>query len=124
MKATRGTSLLLSVDAKVSTPNNSYSENIESPSSLRFPSLFSSDFDTHALPYPAPTHSNTVSYGEGVSKNTYHPADGFSVVRPTIELPLDELLTNVESPGLWSSTASDHNDFNQDIEMKPAPSLH
>lgn len=101
-----------------------YDNNERSSSSLRFPSLFSNDFDPHAILYPKPTRANAVNYGEGVSMNTYNPADGFSIMRPTIELPLDELLNHVESPGPWSSTGSDHDDFDQDIEMKPAPSLY
>lgn len=101
-----------------------YDNSERSSSSLRFPSLFSNDFDPHALLYPTPTRANAVSYGEGLSMDTYNPADGFSIMRPTIELPLDELLNHVESPGSWSSTASDHDDFDQDIEMKPACSLY
>ncbi|KAJ7575653.1 hypothetical protein C8J56DRAFT_1032411 [Mycena floridula] len=57
--------------------------------SLHFSSLFSNDFGPAALLYPAPTLTNTMNYGEG-----HHPTganDGFSIVRPTIELPLDEL---------------------------------
>jgi GATA-binding protein, other eukaryote len=115
-------------DRKVSTLNTYFGPSDkpeQSPaSSLRFPTLFSRDFDPHALLHPTPTRASAVSYGEGVSMNTYNPSDGFSIVRPTIELPLDELLTNAESPGPWSSTASDHEDFDQDVEMKPANNLY
>ncbi|KAH7906241.1 hypothetical protein BJ138DRAFT_990200, partial [Hygrophoropsis aurantiaca] len=60
-------------------------------SSLRFPSLFSNDFGPSALLYPSPTLTTPMNYGEGVSNSSSH---GFSIVRPTIELPLDELLSN------------------------------
>ncbi|KAG1760619.1 hypothetical protein EDD22DRAFT_900313 [Suillus occidentalis] len=45
--------------------------------------------DPTALLYSTPTLSNPMSYGEGVSGGC---ATGFSIFRPTIELPLDELL--------------------------------
>ncbi|KAJ7586728.1 hypothetical protein C8J56DRAFT_1014657 [Mycena floridula] len=64
--------------------------------SLHFPSLFSNDFGPAALLYPAPTLTNTMNYGEG-----HHPTganDGFSIVRPTIELPLDDLLDERGTP--------------------------
>ena len=92
---------------------------------LRFPSLFSSDFGPSALLYPTPTLTNGMNYGEGVGLNT--SADGFSIPRPTIELPLDELL-NADSPGGWSSSAFSNTDarngqtFNghEDVDMKTA----
>ncbi|THH33382.1 hypothetical protein EUX98_g810 [Antrodiella citrinella] len=95
------------------------------PVSLRFPSLFTSDFGPSALLYPTPTLTNGMNYGEGVGLNT--SADGFSIPRPTIELPLDELL-NADSPGGWSSSAFSNTDartgqtFNgqEDVDMKTA----
>lgn len=72
---------------------------------LRFPSLFSNDFGPSALLYPTPTVTKPLSYAEGVAFNS--GSDGFSIVRPTIELPLDELLTYVDmadSTGTWSSS--------------------
>ncbi|SJL10928.1 uncharacterized protein ARMOST_14324 [Armillaria ostoyae] len=63
---------------------------------LRFPPLFSNDFGPTALLYPAPTLTTRMNYGEA-----HHPSgassDGFSIMRPTIELPLDELLTNMDA---------------------------
>ncbi|KAK0457046.1 uncharacterized protein EV420DRAFT_1644196 [Desarmillaria tabescens] len=63
---------------------------------LRFPPIFSNDFGPTALLYPAPTLTTRMNYGEA-----HHPSgassDGFSIMRPTIELPLDELLTNVDA---------------------------
>ncbi|KAI0026481.1 hypothetical protein K488DRAFT_21763, partial [Vararia minispora EC-137] len=64
---------------------------------LRFPSLFSTDFGPAALLYPTPTLSNGNTYGEGV-RTSAASSDAFSIVRPTIELPLDELLEASPSP--------------------------
>jgi GATA-binding protein len=58
---------------------------------LRFPSLFSTDFGPSALLFPTPSASNPVNYGEGV-RHSIPTSDSFDIVRPTIELPLDELL--------------------------------
>ncbi|THU76128.1 hypothetical protein K435DRAFT_879669 [Dendrothele bispora CBS 962.96] len=67
----------------------------------RFPSLFSNDFGPSTLLYPSPTLANRVNYGEAsVPHNNDH--DGFSIPRPTIELPLDKLLNTVDSPRPWS----------------------
>ena len=92
---------------------------------LRFPSLFSNDFGPAALLYPTPTVTNAMTYGEGVG-STNNNSDGFSIVRPTIELPLDELL-NADSPGGWSSSfhlqdtrQPDRIDSQEDVEMKVA----
>ena len=62
--------------------------------SLRFPSLFSNDFGPSALLYPTPSVTNSMNYGEGLNPSAAN--DGFSIVRPTIELPLDEILNNVD----------------------------
>ncbi|KAF8651076.1 hypothetical protein AX16_004938 [Volvariella volvacea WC 439] len=63
--------------------------------SLRFPPVFSSDFGPSALLFPTPTLTTRMNYGEGLNPSS--SSDVFSVARPTIELPLDELLNNVES---------------------------
>ncbi|KAF9461407.1 hypothetical protein BDZ94DRAFT_1310681 [Collybia nuda] len=79
----------------------------QAPQSLRFPSLFSSDFGPSALLYPTPTLTTRMNYGEGL--NPAAANDGFSIARPTIELPLDELLHNVDaadSPDWHSYTVS------------------
>jgi GATA-binding protein, other eukaryote len=95
-------------------------QNDQSPASLRFPTLFSNDFDPRALYHPAPSRANPVSFGEGLALNN---TSQFDIIRPTIELPLDELLTTVESPGPWSSATSLHEDFQlEDVDMKPATS--
>ncbi|KAF9235283.1 hypothetical protein BU15DRAFT_78114 [Melanogaster broomeanus] len=59
---------------------------------LRFSSLFSSDFGPSALLYAQP--SNTMNYGEDVTNTS---SRGFSITRPTIEPPLDELLINIDA---------------------------
>ncbi|KAH6912161.1 GATA-binding factor 6-B [Coprinopsis sp. MPI-PUGE-AT-0042] len=64
--------------------------------SLKFPSLFSSDFGPAALLFPSPTLSNGLNYGEDLTSSTSSNNDVFSVQRPTIELPLDELLHHME----------------------------
>ncbi|KAI0077011.1 hypothetical protein K474DRAFT_1571619, partial [Panus rudis PR-1116 ss-1] len=85
--------------------------------SLRFPSLFSNDFGPAALLYPTPTLTNGMTYGEGVNSTggggnaTNGGTDGFSIVRPTIELGLDELL-NADSPDGWSSSGFGDNASN------------
>ena len=61
---------------------------------LRFPSLFSSDFGPSALLYSTPTPMTPMNYGEGLNASR---SNDFSIMRPTIELPLDELLHHVET---------------------------
>lgn len=79
---------------------------------LRFPSLFSNDFGPTALLYPTPTLTNVMTYGEGLNTNNVSN-DGFSIPRPTIELGLEELLNNPDSPG-WATASTS----GQDIDMK------
>ncbi|KII90088.1 hypothetical protein PLICRDRAFT_174876 [Plicaturopsis crispa FD-325 SS-3] len=75
--------------------------------SLHFPSIFSDNFSPSALLYPAPTRTNPMNYGEGVGFNP--DSDGFSISRPTIEIPLDDLVDGVEmsdvndGPETWTS---------------------
>lgn len=71
---------------------------------LRFPSLFSSDFGPSALLYPTPTVTNPMNYGEGV-RHSFPSNDSFDIVRPTIELPLDELLMESDCSDAWSIPA-------------------
>ncbi|KZT36132.1 hypothetical protein SISSUDRAFT_1063924 [Sistotremastrum suecicum HHB10207 ss-3] len=74
------------------------------PQALHFPSLFNDDFGPTALLYPTPSYGRSLSYGEGVSMGDGGSNLGFGITRPTIELPLDELLTGSASPeGSWSS---------------------
>ena len=66
--------------------------------SLRFPPLFSNDFGPSALLYATPTLTNPMNYGEGLNTSRSHD---FSIMRPTIELPLDELLNETaDSPDI------------------------
>ncbi|KAG2029873.1 hypothetical protein BDR03DRAFT_995028 [Suillus americanus] len=71
------------------TNDSSYEKFMASYEKLHFPPIFSTSFGPTALLYSTPTLSNPMSYGEGVSGGC---ATGFSIFRPTIELPLDELL--------------------------------
>ncbi|KAI0659529.1 hypothetical protein C8Q70DRAFT_933454 [Cubamyces menziesii] len=113
---------------KVATNGDSSKEDMYRNAALRFPSLFSNDFGPAALLYPTPTVTNPMTYGEGVGLSSSAASDGFSIPRPTIELPLDELL-NADSPGGWSSGGYNHNDSRpadrldsqEDVEMKVAP---
>jgi GATA-binding protein len=93
---------------------------------LRFPSLFSSDFGPTALLYAAPTLTNGNSYGEGVRGGAGTGSDTFSVVRPTIELPLDDLLLEADSPAPdWAPQHHHHQHQpqtqTQDVPMDTAP---
>ncbi|KAG1722897.1 hypothetical protein EDB19DRAFT_1898139 [Suillus lakei] len=72
-----------------SATNDSYEKFVASYEKLHFPPIFSTSFGPTAILYSTPTLTNPMSYGEGVSGGC---ATGFSIFRPTIELPLDELL--------------------------------
>ncbi|KAJ3860421.1 hypothetical protein EV359DRAFT_20127, partial [Lentinula novae-zelandiae] len=67
---------------------------------IRFPPLFSSDFGPAALLYPSPTLTTHLNYGEDLVNNGASHSDdtysAFSIPRPTIELPLDELLRGMD----------------------------
>ncbi|EMD34953.1 hypothetical protein CERSUDRAFT_116480 [Gelatoporia subvermispora B] len=103
--------------------NTSSSQDLYPTTSLRFPSIFSNDFGPSALLYPTPTLTNPMTYGEGVGQNSHAHAEGFSIVRPTIELPLDELL-NADSPSGWSAYSMTNDvhmaDIQDDVDVKPA----
>ncbi|KAG2110092.1 hypothetical protein DEU56DRAFT_874487 [Suillus clintonianus] len=71
------------------THDSSYEKFVASYEKLHFPPIFSTSFGPTAILYSTPTLTNPMSYGEGVSGGC---ATGFSIFRPTIELPLDELL--------------------------------
>ncbi|KAJ3819768.1 hypothetical protein F5880DRAFT_1489173, partial [Lentinula raphanica] len=76
------------------------------PTTIRFPALFSSDFGPAALLYPSPTLTTQMNYGEDFTTRPYENESNdsqanqsysaFSIPRPTIELPLDELLRGVD----------------------------
>ena len=59
---------------------------------LQFSSIFSSDFGPSTLSAQL-SHSSAMDYGEDISNTS---SRGFSILRPTIELPLDEILSNVD----------------------------
>jgi GATA-binding protein len=78
--------------------SESVSEWSSEAATLRFPSLFSSDFGPTALLNPAPTVRASMSYGEGVANSAATQAladDTFAVTRPTLELPLDDILSTL-----------------------------
>ena len=66
---------------------------------LHFPPLFSTGFGPSALLYAAPTLTNAMNYGEGFNPSGAN--DSFSISRPTIELPLDEILFNDDMMSGW-----------------------
>ncbi|KAL5498385.1 hypothetical protein ACEPAH_2527 [Sanghuangporus vaninii] len=78
---------------------------------LRFPTLFSSDFGPSALLFPQPSIVTSLSYGEDSASTGNR--DAFQIPRPTIELPLDEILKDMarnersrepDSPDAWSTS--------------------
>ena len=76
-----------------------------SSQALHFPTLFNDSFGPSALLYSAPTLTTTMTYGEG-----YMPSgtnDQFSISRPTIEVPLDEILfiDDCSSDGHWATAS-------------------
>ena len=79
-----------------SSPQASYDYSSQQ-TAFHFPSMFSNDFGPSALLHSTPSVTNRMTYGEGVSQQ-YN--DTFSIPRPTIELPLDDLLntTLVSTP--------------------------
>ena len=96
---------------------------------LRFPSLFSSDFGPSALLYPTPTVTNPMNYGEGV-RHSFPSNDSFDIVRPTIELPLDELLMESgDCSEAWSVSAfasastSDSQSQSRQLDMATEPEI-
>ena len=77
----------------------------QSPSqALHFPSLFNDSFGPSALLYAAPTLTTTMTYGEGYTPSGSSD-DQFRISRPTIEVPLDEILfdDNCSSDSNWAS---------------------
>ncbi|KAI5999944.1 hypothetical protein EDD15DRAFT_2160144 [Pisolithus albus] len=72
---------------------------------LKFPSLFSNDFGPSALLSASPTLTTPMNYGEDVTYTSSTSHHALSIFRPTIELPLDELLDscNEETPSASSA---------------------
>ena len=85
--------------------NSSNSSSHPQPT-VRLPGIFSNNFGPTALLYPSPSFSSSHTYGEDVTMS-YAGADtspngGMGVSRPTIELPLDELLdVDGDGPEAW-----------------------
>ena len=96
------------------------SASVQLMTSPRFGSfLFSNDFGTSAILSMQPTLSNAMNYGEDVTNTS---SRGLSVHRPTTELPLDEILSNVDLTDIhWSSCSIGRNEpilvANPDIMM-------
>jgi GATA-binding protein, other eukaryote len=86
---------------------------------LQFPSLFPSSNDLYpaALYYPSPTLSKAMTYGEGLNGSVSN--DVFSVLRPTIELPIDDLLSGSERP----QTVNDALPCSHDFSMNASPNF-
>ncbi|KAI6102779.1 hypothetical protein F5141DRAFT_1008162 [Pisolithus sp. B1] len=76
---------------------------------LKFPSLFSNDFGPSALLSASPTLATPMNYGEDVTYSSSTAHHALSIFRPTIELPLDELLDscNEETPSASSALDTD-----------------
>ncbi len=120
----RGAAAILASDDASATEANDK----DTLPSLRFPPLFSNDFGPSALLYPTPSVTNSMNYGEGLNPSASN--DGFSIVRPTIELHLDEILNNVEDTSnlsLSSNLATTPTTYvprpqqpQEDIVMQPA----
>ena len=94
---------------------------------LRFPSIFSSDFGPSALLYPTPTVTNPMNYGEGV-RHSFPSNDSFDIVRPTIELPLDELLMESgDCSDAWSVPAfgsnADSQSHSRQLDLVSEPEI-
>ncbi|KAH9034243.1 hypothetical protein EDB85DRAFT_1948456 [Lactarius pseudohatsudake] len=95
---------------------------------LRFPSLFSSDFGPSALLYPTPTVTNPMNYGEGV-RHSIPSTDSFDIVRPTIELPLDELLMESGDSEAWSvpvfasTSSTDSQSQSRQLDLATEPEI-
>lgn len=92
--------------------------------SLCSPSLFNNGFGPSTLLYPSPSVTNDMTYGEGVRGNS---GSDFSILRPTIELPLDEILESSDSPDPWGGVFSTGgNDSQQhdymDVSQHPSDS--
>ncbi|KAI6025484.1 hypothetical protein EDC04DRAFT_2573818 [Pisolithus marmoratus] len=76
---------------------------------LKFPSLFSNDFGPSALLSASPTLTTHMNYGEDVTRSSSTSHHALSIFRPTIELPLDELLDSCNEETPSASSALDTN---------------
>jgi len=92
--ANRSDDMVVDVDG---TTDVSLSQFSSSSQAIKFSSIFDSSFGPSALLFPPPTLTTSMNYGEGLNLPT-SASDTLSISRPTIELPLDEILNNVDSP--------------------------
>lgn len=83
-------SLRSATNSLVSPPTVSHTQ------ALHFPALFSDSFAPSALLYAAPTLTTTMTYGEGFVPSTTSD-DQFRISRPTIEVPLDDIIFGDDS---------------------------
>ncbi|KAF8591736.1 hypothetical protein K439DRAFT_1656586 [Ramaria rubella] len=88
------------------SPILSDSDSPHTQSSVRLPGIFSSNFGPTAILYPSPSFAPSHTYGEDVimsyAGTDVSPNGGMGISRPTIELPLDELLdVDGDSPDAW-----------------------
>lgn len=91
------------------------------PTFRQFSSLSIPFLNLTALLYPTPLLSTHMNYREGVGAASF---GGFSILRPTIELPLDDILNGVDNPdasklGLPLAMAAIPNSLNF---ISPSPS--
>ncbi|KAF8991295.1 hypothetical protein BDQ17DRAFT_1433165 [Cyathus striatus] len=86
--------------------------------SLKFDSFFSNDFGPTALLFAQPTLTNSMNYGEGLNPSAAN--DSFCISRPTIELPLDDILHGMEADSPPTHTAQLSHDQHIDVVMQNA----
>ncbi|EIN05132.1 hypothetical protein PUNSTDRAFT_122479 [Punctularia strigosozonata HHB-11173 SS5] len=103
--------------SSVSTQVSEMSEYTRESASLRFPSLFTSDFGPSALLNPTPTTRQPMTYGEGLSFGRAS-VNEFGIMRPTLEIPLDELLGDLGNPSQWSGSGGSQTSGSPDIMMR------
>lgn len=88
---------------------------------LHFPTLFNDSFTPSALLYASPTLTTTLTYGEGLMSSSSD--DQFRISRPTIEVPLDEILFNDDcSDSSWASAINVLSGANTTIDIAPSQS--
>ncbi|KAJ7161193.1 hypothetical protein C8R46DRAFT_904775, partial [Mycena filopes] len=90
--------------------SNPSSGHAASSGTVRLPTLFSTSFGPAALLYPSPSLAPRMNYGEADSHYSSHHSSshnsGMRIARPTIELPLDELLKAAEDEEFGASSSS------------------
>ena len=112
--ANRSDDMVVDVDG---TTDVSLSQFSSSSQAIKFSSIFDSSFGPSALLFPPPTLTTSMNYGEGLNLPT-SASNTLSISRPTIELPLDEILNNVDSP-----PASPSDNFENNFQTIRPPRL-